>query len=100
MLRFTEFVNAEYADKGVIAFSVHPGVIWTEMNTRLPPEFQAAPIFIDKPQLTAGTILWLVKERRDWLSGRFVDCRWDVEALLAKKQEIVDGDKLKVKLAV
>ena len=40
------------------------------------------------------------RERREWLSGRYVDCRWDVEALLAKKQEILDGDKLKVNLIV
>lgn len=100
MLRFNEFVNVEYGDKGVLAYAIHPGVIWTDQSTGLPPEFQAAPVFIDTLELAAHTLLWLVKERREWLAGRYVDCRWDMEALAARKQEVVDGDKLKVKLVV
>lgn len=30
-LRFTEFINAEYGDKGVLAYAIHPGAIVTEI---------------------------------------------------------------------
>jgi NAD(P)-dependent dehydrogenase (short-subunit alcohol dehydrogenase family) len=32
LLRLTEFVNAEYGDKGVIATSIHPGGVVTELS--------------------------------------------------------------------
>ena len=70
------------------------------MSTSMPDDILALGILVDTPELAAHTILWLVKERRDWLAGRYVDCGWDVEALLAKKREIVDGDKLKIKMVV
>lgn len=99
-LRLAEWVCAEYGDKGVLAYSVHPGAIMTDMSTQLPSEYIDAGILTDTTQLPGNTILWLVRERREWLAGRYIDCRWDVEALLAKKQEVVDGDKLKLTLVV
>ncbi|GJE98180.1 SDR family oxidoreductase [Phanerochaete sordida] len=99
-LRFTEWVGVEYGDKGVIAYSVNPGMHLTDMGARMPPEIVNAPIWHDKPALPAHTLLWLVNERREWLSGRYLDCRWDVEALLAKKQEVIDGEMLKFKMIV
>jgi hypothetical protein len=39
-------------------------------------------------------------ERREWLARRFVSVNWDVEELEARKNEIVNGDLLKVRLAV
>ena len=33
LLRFTEFVSAEYSDRGLVAFCIHPGNIPTEMVT-------------------------------------------------------------------
>jgi len=51
-------------------------------------------------EIASHTIVWLIGERREWLGGRYVSCQWDVDELLAKRQEIVDGDKLKVKLIV
>ena len=54
---------------------------------------------VDAPELAAHTVLWLVKERRDWLAVRGLRTgRGDVA--LAKEQEIVDGDKLKARMAV
>ena len=70
------------------------------MSRSLPGNTVPPVMLVDPPELAAHTLVWLVNERRDWLAGRFVDCRWDVEALLAKKQEVIDGDKLKVKLVV
>lgn len=32
--RFTEFLGAEYGDQGVVAFSVHPGAVLTDMGAK------------------------------------------------------------------
>lgn len=52
----------------------------------------------DTPELGADTMVFLTQEKRDWLAGRFVSCAWDMPELLAKRDEIVKGDKLKLKL--
>jgi NAD(P)-dependent dehydrogenase (short-subunit alcohol dehydrogenase family) len=36
VLRFTEFTCVDYADKGIVAFSVHPGGIPTELSLNMP----------------------------------------------------------------
>lgn len=100
MLRFTEFIDSEYSAQGVTAISVHPGNILTEMATsgEMPEELRF--IFTETPELPADTIVWLTAENREWLSGRYVNVTWDMTQLEAKKEVIVQGNKLKVKLDV
>jgi len=98
VLRFTELTVAEYGDKGIFAFCVHPCATPTDLNENLPEEIKKR--LVDTPELAAHTIVWLVKERREWLSGRYLSCKWDVEELLAKKDHIVGGDKLKLRMVV
>ena len=43
---------------------------------------------------------WLTKERREWLSGRYVAVTWDVDQLEKMKDQIVQEDKLKFSMAV
>ena len=43
-------------------------------------------------------MVYLTQEKRDWLAGRYVSCKWDMPQFLAKKEEIVKGDKLKMRL--
>lgn len=45
-------------------------------------------------------LTWLTKEKRPWLSGRFVSANWDVEELEKRKDEIVDKDLLVFSMAV
>ena len=52
----------------------------------------------DDPRLCGAFIVWLIKERRMWLSGRYLSSNWDVDELIAKKDEIVDNDKLKMRM--
>ena len=54
----------------------------------------------DTPELCAGFAVWLTKGQRAWLNGRYVSATWDVDELLAKKDEIVKGDKLKLRMVV
>ena len=87
LLRFAEFVDAEYSAKGVLTYTIHPGAVATEMSSAVPEEYKH--LLVDTPELPAHTILWLVKERREWLAGRYISCVWDVDELLSKKKEIV-----------
>ncbi|KEF52959.1 uncharacterized protein A1O9_10865 [Exophiala aquamarina CBS 119918] len=52
------------------------------------------------PQMCADTIVWLARERKEWLAGRFVFGPADMEELAAKKNEIVEKDLLKLKLVI
>ena len=54
----------------------------------------------DTPELCGGFAVWLTAQPRKWLGGRYVAAPWDVEVLEKMKDEIVSGDKLKVKLKV
>jgi len=57
-------------------------------------------VFTETPELPADTIVWLTAAKRDWLAGRYVNVTWNMEQLEEKKDAIVKGDKLKVKLDV
>ncbi|KAI0926438.1 hypothetical protein AcV5_008901 [Taiwanofungus camphoratus] len=84
VLRFTELILSDSADKGVIAYSVHPGAIPTDMTSILPDSMQY--IIIDTLEPASHTIVWLLRERREWLAGRYISSVWDMEELLAKKK--------------
>lgn len=55
---------------------------------------------VDTPELGGGFIVWLTKGMKTWLNGRYVSVNWDVGELEAMKREIVEGDKLKVRIVV
>jgi NAD(P)-dependent dehydrogenase (short-subunit alcohol dehydrogenase family) len=97
LLRWTESLNADYGDQGLLAYCVHPGAILTELGSGMPKE--AHVHLTDKTELPADTMIWLAQERREWLAGRYVSCCWDMPELVARKDEIVKGDKLKVRMA-
>ncbi|KAL7626763.1 hypothetical protein AAE478_003537 [Parahypoxylon ruwenzoriense] len=94
--RLAEFIAAEYQDQGLVCFALHPGGVRTEMGVKLPKAVQG--VLVDEPQLSGDTIVWLGKEHRPWLSGRFINVKWDMAELEAKKDDIVKGDLLKFRL--
>lgn len=101
VLRLTEFFGKENADNGIIAFSIHPGNILTDMigmGEGMDKKLKA--VFTETADLSADSLVYLTKERREWLNGRYINCTWDLPELTEKKQEIVDGDLLKVTLAL
>ena len=57
-------------------------------------------ILADDEGLAGAFCVWLSGERRDWLSGRFVSCNWDVGELAGMRERIVEGDLLKYRMAV
>lgn len=59
-----------------------------------------AAMLIDDPSLCGAFLVWLTKERRPWLSGRYLSANWDVDELVTMKDEIVTGDKLKMRMVL
>lgn len=101
VLRLAEFVAKEYEDAGIVAFSVHPGNMLTDIvgqGENFSPELKA--VFTETPELPADALVYLSKEKREWLGGRYVNCTWDSPELTspAMTKKIVDGNLLKVRL--
>ncbi|KAH8895925.1 NAD(P)-binding protein [Thozetella sp. PMI_491] len=97
-MRFNEFVDQEYYEQGVIAIAAHPGGVPTELALNMPAYMHA--VLVDTAELPGDTFVWLAKDRRDWLAGRFINAQWDMEELEQKKDEIVERDLLKFRMAV
>ena len=53
-------------------------------------------VLTDSVELCGAFSVWLTKNRKEigWLSGRYISTKWDVKELLAKKDEVVDGNLL------
>lgn len=96
--RFSEFVQAEYGEQGILCFSVHPGGVATELALKMPENMHA--MLGDTPRLSGDGIVWYVAERREWLAGRYVTVNWDAEELVGMREKVVKGDLLKVRLDV
>jgi NAD(P)-dependent dehydrogenase (short-subunit alcohol dehydrogenase family) len=92
LLRWTESLQLEYSEAGLLTFCVNPGAIKTRISEGIAPD-EIRNRFPDTPDLAGDTIAWLTANRIEWLGGRYVSCPWDME------DEIVKGDKLKLRLA-
>ncbi|KAL8758819.1 MAG: hypothetical protein Q9184_003814 [Pyrenodesmia sp. 2 TL-2023] len=116
LIRFSEFINAEYQEQGIVAFSLqyvppaasvsfieldesHPGGVPTDVARCMPQAMQDLWLK-DSPELAAHTIVYLTQKRQEWLRGRYLDVTWDMDEFFAKKEEIVEKDLLRVRLAV
>ncbi|KAJ4135262.1 hypothetical protein NW768_004884 [Fusarium equiseti] len=98
VLRWTESLQVEYEEQGLLAFCVNPGAIKTKITEGAPEAVRNA--LPHQPDIAGDTIAWLASERREWLGGRYVSCPWDMEELVAKKDEIIEQDKLKLRMVV
>jgi NAD(P)-dependent dehydrogenase (short-subunit alcohol dehydrogenase family) len=98
LVRFTEFINSEYGEQGILSFAVHPGGVMTELSSGMPEA--SHHLLQDKPALAADTFVWLTAERREWLAARYISCTWDMKEFGDMKEKIEKGDLLKVRLDV
>jgi hypothetical protein len=57
-------------------------------------------VLVDDITLCGAICVWFSKEARPWASGRFINCKWDVDELEAQKDSIVGEDKLKFRMVV
>ncbi|KAG8751091.1 hypothetical protein FRC14_008145 [Serendipita sp. 396] len=91
-VKLVQILNDEYPN--VRSFAVIPGLVPTDMFIEA---FRS--MALDKASLVAGLSVFLAASSdADALSGRFLDARWDIEEVLAKKEEIVSKDLLKLRI--
>lgn len=104
VLRLAEFVDAEYRDQGVCCYVIHPGnipgtgILGAAGMEGVPEGL--SHVLVETVELAADSLVFLTREKRAWLGGRYLNCTWDMEELMGKEGEIVAGDKLKVRLVV
>ena len=100
--RMVEHMGTDHQKAGLLAYAVHPGAVLTPQteghSTAKGDAWDA--LLTDDVGLCGGWLTWLTHERREWLSGRYVSVGWDVEELEKRKGEIVEGDKLKFRMAI
>jgi NAD(P)-dependent dehydrogenase (short-subunit alcohol dehydrogenase family) len=96
VMRWTETLQLEYGERGLLTFCVNPGAIKTKITEGIPDAVRNR--LPDRPDIAGDTIVWLAAERREWLGGRYVSCPWDMEELKSREKEIVEGDKLKLRM--
>jgi NAD(P)-dependent dehydrogenase (short-subunit alcohol dehydrogenase family) len=96
VLRWTESLHLDYSQEGLVCYCVNPGAIKTQITINEPSELRDR--LPHKVDIAGDTICWLASERRGWLGGRYVSCPWDMEELMSRREEIVEGDKLKVRM--
>ncbi|KAH9203450.1 hypothetical protein DL95DRAFT_349917, partial [Leptodontidium sp. 2 PMI_412] len=97
ILRWTETLQMEYGDQGLLTYCVNPGAIKTKITEGLMPD-SVRDRFPDHADVAGDTIAWLAAERRDWLGGRYLSCVWDMEELIQEKEKIVAEDKFKLRM--
>ncbi|RMX77786.1 hypothetical protein D0867_16612 [Hortaea werneckii] len=81
----------------VRSVALHPGGVDTDLAATLPEDVRKR-ILIDKPELAAGTCVYLSLPRADFLMGRFVNCTWDMEELEKQRERVESQDLLKSKV--
>lgn len=57
-------------------------------------------VLVDTVELASDTFVYLTRTRQEWLAGRYVDVRWDMEEFFGMREKVVEGDLLRVRLAV
>lgn len=86
--RFTQFVQAEYGEKGMRCLGLHPGGIASTEMGQAAPEWARGKL-MDSVELAAGTVLYLSTEGAGYLDGRMVYADWNMEKVEKVKEEIV-----------
>jgi NAD(P)-dependent dehydrogenase (short-subunit alcohol dehydrogenase family) len=99
-LAFTQWMahlHEELGHKSVRIHSLHPGGPLTEAVRAF--GMTEDMMDWDDVQLSGQFVVWLASDEADFLRGRFVWANWDVEELVARKQEFeADKDLLKIGL--
>jgi len=90
-IQLTTYFAARYPN--ITAVAVHPGLVATDMMEESFKHFN-----LDEPALPGGVMVWLATEKARFLSGRVVSANWDVDDLVARKDEIVRDNLLQLKL--
>lgn len=91
-VKLVQTLDAEYPN--LRTFAVIPGLVETDM---LLEAMRGIPL--DQASLVGGVSVYLSHPHADFLSGRFLDSRWDIDQVVERKEEIVQNDLLKLMIA-
>jgi len=107
LMRLTEGLARETAAHGVQVFALAPPAVLTEMTRfiatdpggqRWRPGFERILEGDHPPELVARMAVALASGEADVLSGRYILATASLDELLARAQEIVDGDLLTLRI--
>jgi len=90
-IQMQAYIAAEHPN--VTAITQHPGIMNSEMTLD-----QFKPFALDTFELVGDLGVWLASEKAAFLNGRYIDSNWNVDELVARKEEIAEGGKLSVVL--
>ncbi|KAL8947330.1 MAG: hypothetical protein Q9222_006374 [Ikaeria aurantiellina] len=98
-LRLVEMMSRQYEKDGLLSVAIHPGAVATKMAKTAPKDIV---VLVDSVDLCGAFCVWLTRDASAmrWLSGRYLSAKWDVDELLAKKQDIIKGDLLKASMRI
>ncbi|KPI34821.1 Dehydrogenase/ SDR family member 7B [Cyphellophora attinorum] len=98
--RLVEYIAVQYGKEGILAVTIHPGSVLTDMAIGNTPE-GFMPYLIDEVGLCGAVVTWLAgmkREEVDWLGGRMISANWDMKELMEKREAIVEKDLLKFEM--
>ncbi|KAK3678421.1 hypothetical protein LTR78_001718 [Recurvomyces mirabilis] len=84
-VKMLQDLASEVQDLHVV--SMHPGVVESAMSEKSFAGKAQAPQY-DTVELPAHFAVWLCSQEAGFLRGKFAWCNWDVEELIAKKDEL------------
>ena len=90
-IQIQRFLGAE--NPNIFAASLHPGAVMTPITK---PAF--VKFSLDTHELAGGAALWLATEKAKFMNGRYLAANWNVDDLMEREKEIVDGGLLLVDL--
>ncbi|TDZ13894.1 Short chain dehydrogenase citE [Colletotrichum orbiculare MAFF 240422] len=95
LLKLVEYIAAENAGR-IRVVSVHPGIVQTPMAVELEKSGLKFPY--DDISLPADFLVWVTGSEAAFLNGKFASANWDVEELMARKEEIKNSSELTLAL--
>lgn len=78
-------IQNENPDK-VRVHSFHPGVVWTPAVESFAVKKEHFETVLDNVDLPGRFAVWLASEQAEFLKGRYVFAKWDVEDLVKNKE--------------
>jgi NAD(P)-dependent dehydrogenase (short-subunit alcohol dehydrogenase family) len=96
LARWSELVSVDVPESVARFISVHPGAVQTNMGFKsgLDGVFPSTD-----PGLAGDFVVWASSDEAKFLAGRFAWVNWDIDELVAKEKEIIDGDLLRTSLS-
>jgi NAD(P)-dependent dehydrogenase (short-subunit alcohol dehydrogenase family) len=98
--RVVEHIDNDHRENdGIHAYALHPGAVLTPQTQNHQGDGWKE-LLSDDEGLAGAMCTWLSKEKRGWLSGRYLSANWDVDELESRKEEIGGSEKLKFRMVV